>query len=166
MSVISPLNQLELRWQPDLGRYSPSTDSDTYFIFWKFRFLLLVDGRPLVDDPKNDYSYDLGELVRSLHNSGSYYLITCACGDASCLGIKEAVAVTHQDNCVAWHITQPLMLSLRFDYQAYAAAVHTARQEFLQFLHQASPAIQEGELSLTPMNFWHWPFVQEDATWV
>ena len=138
-------NHLAVQWFPALPA--------------EYRLLLRVDGELLLDVYEAGYGFDLGELVRSLAGDGDYFILTCACGNAGCVGIEAAVRVVHEAASVEWRLTSPFTRTLRFAYGPYAHAIQTARKQLLRFLPRVETALQEGDVRLLPDNYWDWPFV-------
>ena len=147
------LNHLAVQWFPALpAAAAPALPAE-------YRLLLRVDGELLLDVYEAGYGFDLGELVRSLANSGFYFILTCACGHAGCVGIEAAVTVVHQPTCIEWQVASPFTRTLRFDYGPYAHPIQTARKQLLRFLPRVYTALQEGDVRLLPDNYGDWPFV-------
>ena len=81
-----------------------------------------VDGISLAD-PKQ-YSIALSDLLASADAPGSYFLITCSCGDAGCAGIESPVKVMHAAGAITWEIVAPKPeRAFTFDESAYRATI-------------------------------------------
>ena len=50
---------------------------------------------------------DYPNLVKSVFEPGKYYLITCTCNVPQCTGINDPIGVTHENQVIRWHITDP-----------------------------------------------------------
>ena len=84
-----------------------------------------VDGVSLAN-PKQ-YSIALSDLRASADAPGSYFLITCSCGDAGCAGIESPVKVMHETGTVTWEIVEPKPeRAFKFEESAYRATVREA----------------------------------------
>ena len=64
---------------------------------------VVVDG--VVINQKN--AIDLFDLSASCRRTGSYYILTCGCGDPYCGGIFKPVRVAVWKNRIRWKITSP-----------------------------------------------------------
>ncbi len=85
---------------------------------------LLVDGRPLVDFDGHTLGVDVRQLRRSLHEDGELFIVTCACGDPGCAGIRQGIVVRRDARNVHWTVRGfgPTR-TLSFERGAYFAAV-------------------------------------------
>ena len=50
---------------------------------------------------------DWKELTASCKKTGSYYVLTCGCGDPGCGGIEEPTMVTVWENRIRWRMPYP-----------------------------------------------------------
>lgn len=81
-----------------------------------------INGQPIVDFGK--YAIDLYELMKSKQSNGSFFIITCWCGDAGCAGISHGIKVEHRDGKVFWVVSEPEpKRNLVFQQDAYQQAM-------------------------------------------
>jgi hypothetical protein len=66
---------------------------------------LTVDHTSLADF--SYYAIDLAELIRSLNQSGEFFILTCWCGVPECVGIGQGVLVRQEENQIHWQISAP-----------------------------------------------------------
>jgi len=66
---------------------------------------ILVDGEVV----NNGLTIDFHSLVSSAQEWGNFFILTCSCGEASCIGLSEddKIKVTHTDSTIKWHVTEP-----------------------------------------------------------
>ena len=66
---------------------------------------ILVDGEVV----NSGLTIDFYSLVSSAQGWGDFFILTCSCGEASCIGLSEddKIKVTHTDSTIKWHITEP-----------------------------------------------------------
>ena len=84
-----------------------------------------VDGVSIANPRR--YSIALSHLRASADAPGSYFLITCSCGDAGCAGIELPVEVTHTPGFINWEILEPRPERLfSFEEHAYRATIGAA----------------------------------------
>jgi len=63
---------------------------------------LLVDGHPLLDFQRRNLGLDLRQLAESTRRDGEFFIVTCACGDAACAGIRRGFTVRRDAKNVLW----------------------------------------------------------------
>jgi hypothetical protein len=116
--------------------------------------VIIVDGKPLVDF--SSYATSASLLVESVQRSGSFFIITCWCGDHLCAGIHQPVSVTHHDGLVFWVIKEPVQAEFTFDEAQYCQAVelgiHQVRQDIAELSGGATIDArgETDELSIVP----------------
>jgi hypothetical protein len=75
-----------------------------------------------------DFSYyasDLGSLMQSTERNGSFYILTCWCGDPNCAGLDKGISVRYKEGFVYWEIGKPdPPRSFKFEYEAYSREIH------------------------------------------
>jgi hypothetical protein len=125
------MNQLELR----LSTHDPDSDGNSYLIVE-----ILVDRSAIVNF--GGLATDLNEFERSLKLTGSFYIITCWCGDPGCAGISEAVHVQHEGTVVRWRLVSPkparTFVFAQENYQAVLANVISQGKRLIDSLRSSS----------------------------
>jgi hypothetical protein len=107
---------------------------------------ILVDGRPLVDFDARALAVDLRQLQRSIQEDGEFFVVTCACGDAACAGIRQGIAMRRDSKNVHWVVrglgpTQ----TLSFDRQLYADAVARGITQLCMVVRQTGLDVVPGQ---------------------
>mgnify|MGYP003972694647 FL=1 len=66
---------------------------------------ILVDGEVV----NSGLTIDFYSLVSSAQGWGDFFILTCSCGEASCIGLSEddKIKGTQTDSTIKWHITEP-----------------------------------------------------------
>jgi hypothetical protein len=64
-----------------------------------------IDGNVLTNF--DTYATNLPELIRSSTRAGTYFILTCWCGNAECAGIRQGIQVRHDHGNVFWQIVEP-----------------------------------------------------------
>ena len=64
---------------------------------------ILVDDEPIPEK----LPIDLRQLVQALTDSGAFYIFTCGCGDAMCVGVEDGVEVRQHDEITEWRYRLP-----------------------------------------------------------
>ena len=107
---------------------------------------ILVDGRPVVDFDGLTLGVDVGQLRRSLREDGELFIVTCACGDARCAGIRQGIAVRRDAKNVHWTVRGfgPTR-TLSFERAAYTAAIERG-------LAQLRTMCQRQDVDTVPIN--------------
>ena len=93
---------------------------------------LLVDGIQLANF--SSFAVDMVELRKSLLRSGDYFILTCWCGEPSCMGIEAGIRVTHEGFLVRWHLQDP------FDDSTYEFSLPQLKSEFESSLNSIRAA--------------------------
>ena len=97
-----------------------------------------VDGTPL-----NDFTRvvtDLQQLQISTRQSGTFFILTCTCGDAGCAGFFRGILVQHTETTIEWSILDhPSRLRLIFDATAYRSAVERGIADAKEMLQREIP---------------------------
>ncbi len=91
------INTLDLRLQEQTNE-----EGDHYLVVE-----LVIDGQPLVAVGSHWYGIDLEEYQKSIISDGEFFILTCGCGVALCVGIAKGIEVRHVGDFVYWHILQP-----------------------------------------------------------
>lgn len=104
-----------------------------------------LDFNLTIDDeyihPPESYIHPV-ELVNSACHGGEMFIFTCSCGDPACLGIDEAVRVSHNADTVRWVVRNPVGwnpeealpdwthdVEFAFDKAEYVSAVKVALEQ-------------------------------------
>jgi hypothetical protein len=104
---------------------------------------LKVNELKLGDYLTHNLSIDLNELRKTLQHGGEFFIITCACGNAECAGIRQGIKVIRDDKKVSWVVRdrgrdKEDAKQYIFDSESYTDAVKKATAQFLK-LHKQSP---------------------------
>lgn len=125
-------------------------------------FNLTIDNEYI--HPPESYVHPV-DLVSSASHGGELFIFTCSCGDPSCLGIDEAVIVSHTTDTIRWRVRNPVGWSPEeplpdwtqdvefvFDKAEYVSAIKVALEQAKALLrHWNGPGtvwVGPGELSI------------------
>ena len=107
-----------------------------------------IDGEPLTDYAY--YATDYIALINSIDRSGEFEIITCWCGAASCVGLRQGVFVSHEENRVIWKINEPPpRRRLMFDAEAYAATIRALPRQANELIRWLK-SYSERPISIVP----------------
>jgi hypothetical protein len=123
-----------------------------------------IDGQHL-DEP---HPIDLPLLVQSLHESSSYDIFTCNCGNALCAGIPEGVEVRHNGVGIRWSLKRPQSAGSLVDpaYSDWEKSSVSVEYTFLrgQMIQAVDACLDRMRtLVLANSNGYYWPVYRFDA---
>lgn len=113
------MNRLDLRLK---AHYSDGRETAYLLVEIK------VDGEKLVDF--NWYATDLAQFAESIDNKGSFFIITCWCGQPECVGIKRGVNVSIAKGVVSWEVQEAnIDKRLFFDEAEYKKVIARLKKQ-------------------------------------